>query len=100
MKYEVTHRRFFMNIDGKMTHIPKGSSIEMDEPSKRVLEMVKPFDASTAKKEFVVNPAQTEDKERKSFLLDEIEKLSGSRPGNRSGVESLEKQYSELTEAE
>lgn len=37
------------------------------------------------------------DDERRRFLLDEIERLSGNRPGNRTKDETLEKQYAELT---
>jgi len=39
---------------------------------------------------------QMSDRER--FLRDEIEKLTGKKPGGRSTVETLEKQYAELSE--
>lgn len=38
--------------------------------------------------------------ERRQFLLDEIERLDGKRPGPRSKTETLEQKYAELTEQE
>ena len=35
---------------------------------------------------------------RSAFLRDELEKLTGKKPGGRSTVETLEKQYTELSE--
>lgn len=42
-------------------------------------------------------PDENGDDERREFLLSEIERLSGNRPGNRTKDETLEKQYAELT---
>lgn len=48
----------------------------------------------------VSKPGDNEDDERREFLMDEIEKATGTRPGARSKTETLEQKYAELTEQE
>lgn len=38
--------------------------------------------------------------DRERFLRDEIERVTGKKPGPRSSIETLEAKYAELTEAE
>ena len=44
----------------------------------------------------VDNKAGEEMSERGRFLRDEIEKLTGKKPGGRSSIESLEAKYAEI----
>lgn len=44
-----------------------------------------------------VDAPPQDDGDRKAFLLDEIEQLSGKRPGANTGLDKLEAAYHELT---
>lgn len=44
-----------------------------------------------------IDESPQDDVDRKAFLLDEIEHLSGKRPGANTGLDKLEAAYHELT---
>lgn len=96
MKVRVTKSNLYRH--GRRCSIGETFEIKGDTIPKVYLGKVEPIPEDVLTVATPDSTSSNVDDPRKAHLLDEIEKLTGNRPGANSKVETLEKRLAELQE--